>query len=194
MNNITTEQEQSDDKTVFGFWVYLMTDCVLFATLFATYAVLQHNTAGGADAKELFSLPYVLVETMLLLISSYTSGLMLLSARAGNKRSVFIWLAATVALGLGFLGMELNEFHKLASEGSSWNRSGFLSAFFTLIGTHGIHIATGLLWAAVMAIRIAKTGLTNTMLRRLTLFSMFWHFLDIVWICIFTFVYLLGGR
>jgi len=194
MSNTPEPTEQSNEKTIFGFWVYLMTDCVLFATLFATYAVLQHNTAGGADAKELFSLPYVLVETMLLLVSSYTSGLMLLSARAGNKRAVFGWLAATVLLGLGFLGMEFNEFHKLAAEGSSWNRSGFLSAFFTLIGTHGLHIATGLLWAVVMGLRIAKTGLTNTMLRRLTLFSMFWHFLDIVWICIFTFVYLLGVR
>ena len=188
--------DQFRDKTAFGFWMYLMTDCVLFASLFATYAVLRNNTAGGAAGSELFSLPYVLVETVLLLTSSLTCGLALLAAKRANNRQVLGWLAVTFLLGASFLVMEVSEFAKLAHEGNSWQRSGFLSGFFTLVGTHGLHIASGLLWLLVLSIKIARnktSGLAGNMLKRLTLFSVFWHLLDIVWIFIFTVVYLIGA-
>lgn len=181
------------DKTAFGFWIYLMTDCVLFATLFATYAVLHNNTFGGPSAGELFSLPFVLTETMLLLASSFTCGLALVAAAAKQRRWTLIGFAVTAALGLAFLGMELYEFGHLLAEGDSWRRSAFLSSYFTLVGTHGLHIVIGLLWIVVMMIRVAKDGLTAGNVRRLTLLSLFWHFLDIVWIFIFTFVYLMGA-
>jgi cytochrome o ubiquinol oxidase subunit 3 len=184
---------QGDDKTIFGFWVYLMTDCVLFATLFATFAVLRNNTFGGESAGELFSLSFVLVETVLLLTSSFTVGLAMLAARARNKRQVLLWLSVTFVLGLAFLGMELHEFSNLYHEGNSWQRSGFLSAFFTLVGTHGLHITSGLLWMGVLMTKVIKGGLTRISLRRLTMLSLFWHFLDIVWIFIFTIVYLMGA-
>lgn len=180
-------------KNTFGFWVYLMTDCVLFAALFATYAVLHNNTFGGPGARELFSLPYVLVETLLLLTSSFTCGLGLLAARRGDKQQVLMWFGITFLLGLSFLTMEVTEFSHLAHEGNSWHRSGFLSSYFTLVGTHGVHIATGLLWMLVMLGRVLQGGLSKSTLRRLTLLSLFWHFLDVVWIFIFTIVYLLGA-
>lgn len=189
---IATEHDPAA-KTTFGFWVYLMTDCVLFATLFATYAVLHNNTFGGPDAKELFSLPFVLGETMLLLTSSFTCGLAILAARKGARKTVIAALAITAMLGAAFLGMELSEFAQLIDEGNSWERSGFLSSFFTLVGTHGLHIASGLLWVFVLVWQIARRGLTPHTTRRLTLFSLFWHFLDVVWIFIFTLVYLMGA-
>lgn len=176
-----------------GFWIYLMTDCILFGSLFATYAVLHANTFGGPGAATLFSLPFVLVETLLLLTSSFTAGLVMLAAHRANRRQVIIWLAVTFALGAVFLGMELSEFSKLIGEGNSFRRSGFLSAFFTLVGTHGLHIAVGLLWMIVVAAQVLGRGLTTSVMRRLALLNMFWHFLDIVWIFIFTMVYLLGA-
>ena len=188
---IKTEAEGS--KSIFGFWVYLMTDCVLFASLFATYAVLRNNTAGGPDEKELFSLPYVLVETLLLLTSSFVCGLAILAAHNKQKRQVLWLFGITFVLGLAFLALELHEFRNLYMEGNSWRQSGFLSAFFTLVGTHGLHITAGLIWMAVMMIRVAKSGLRPISLRRLTMLSLFWHFLDIIWIFIFTIVYLMGS-
>jgi cytochrome o ubiquinol oxidase subunit III len=184
--------EHTDTKTSFGFWVYLMTDCILFATLFATFAVLRNNTFGGPGGQELFELPFVLQETLILLTSSFTCGLGLLAARRQAKAQAFVWFGITFALGLAFLGLELSEFTKLVDEGHSWTRSGFLSAFFTLVGTHGAHITAGLLWLGVMFWQILRRGFTASTLKRLTLFAMFWHFLDIVWIFIFTIVYLMG--
>ena len=181
-------------KTIFGFWVYIMTDCLLFASLFATYAVLHRNTAGGDSGAELFSLPYVLFETILLLTSSFTCGLAMLAVHKRDKDMTLIWLAITGFLGLTFLGLELNEFAHLYNEGNSWQRSGFLSAFFTLVGTHGLHITSGLLWLGVLVFQVIKRGFTPGVVRRLALFSLFWHFLDIVWIFIFTFVYLMGAN
>lgn len=183
----------NDSKPVFGFWVYLMTDCVLFATLFATYVVLHGNTFGGPGANELFSLPFVLIETLLLLTSSFTCGLAVLAMQRNNKSAVLGWLAVTFMLGAVFVGMELNEFTHLVHEGNSWQRSGFLSAFFTLVGTHGLHISIGLLWLVVLAVQLIRKGFSPSTLQRLTLFSLFWHFLDIVWIFIFTIVYLMGA-
>lgn len=183
---------QTADKTSFGFWVYIMTDCVLFATLFATYAILHNNTNGGEGAGELFSMPFVLAETLILLTSSFTIGLALLAMQRHDRNQVLLWLGVTFALGASFLGMELYEFSALAAEGNSWTRSGFLSAFFTLVGTHGLHITVGLIWIAVLAAQIMQKGLRASTTRRLTLVGMFWHFLDIVWIFIFTMVYLMG--
>ncbi len=188
-----TEAIEKDSTSIFGFWVYLMTDVVLFASLFATFAVLRNNTYGGPPGRELFSLPYVLTETLLLLTSSFTCGLAMLAARRGDKRTVLVLFGITFLLGVAFLGMELTEFHHLAAEGNSWRRSGFLSSFFTLVGTHGLHITVGLLWMGVMMVRIVRAGLGRATLRRLTMLSLFWHFLDIIWIFIFTIVYLLGA-
>ncbi len=185
--------ERSSDTPVFGFWIYIMTDCVLFASLFASYAVLHNNTFGGPSGGDLFSLPFVLAETIILLTSSFTCGLAILSAQRNEKTKVLVFLTITFLLGLLFLGMEVNEFHRLVQEGNSWRRSGFLSAFFTLVGTHGLHIATGLVWLAVLVWQLSQRGLSKVTTKRLTLFSLFWHFLDIVWIFIFTFVYLMGN-
>lgn len=188
-----SEAVRKDSKNLLGFWIYIMTDCVLFATLFATFAVLRNNTSGGPSGAELFSLPFVLIETMFLLTSSFTCGLGLLAAKQNEKKHALGWFAATFVLGLSFLTMELTEFSHLASEGHSWTASAFLSSFFTLVGTHGLHITIGLIWMIVLMLQIAKRGLGRNTVRRLTLFSLFWHFLDIVWIFIFTIVYMAGA-
>ena len=187
------QMQASDSKTIFGFWVYLMTDCVLFATLFATYAVLRNSTFGGPSGSDLFSLPFVLVETLILLASSFTCGLAMLAAHRKDQTKTLLWFGVTFLLGIAFLSLELTEFSHLVNEGNSWTRSAFLSAFFTLVGTHGLHITAGLLWMAVMMFTITKQGLVNSTLRRLTMLSLFWHFLDIIWIFIFTIVYLMGA-
>jgi cytochrome o ubiquinol oxidase subunit 3 len=184
---------KQNSKTMLGFWIYLMTDCVLFASLFATYAVLKGNTFGGPSGKELFDLPFVLIETLLLLTSSFTAGLAILGLHQRSRKQVLAWFAVTFILGVSFLVMEISEFAKLAGEGNSWSRSGFLSAFFTLVGTHGLHIATGLLWMIVVGYQVLTRGLTESVSRRLILLSLFWHFLDIIWIFIFTIVYLMGA-
>lgn len=185
-------QQEDDAKSIFGFWVYLMTDCVLFASLFATFAVLRSSTFGGPSGSDIFSMPFVLVETLALLTSSFTCGLGLLAARRKDRKQVLILFSLTFLLGLFFLTMEVTEFHHLYVEGNSWRRSGFLSAFFTLVSTHGLHITFGLLWMAVLMVRVLKTGLNRTISRQLTMLGMFWHFLDVIWIFIFTIVYLMG--
>jgi cytochrome o ubiquinol oxidase subunit III len=193
MSSATAVEQNDTNKTIFGFWVYIMTDCVLFASLFATYAVLHNNTAGGPGASELFSMPFVLAETLILLTSSYTAGLAMLAAHRGKINGVLIWFAVTFLLGAAFLGLELHEFSSLVAEGNSWRESGFLSGFFTLVGTHGLHITTGLIWMIVLMAQVIKKGLVGNTVKRLTLLSMFWHFLDVVWIFIFTIVYMLGA-
>lgn len=187
------EHHDAGSNAVFGFWIYLMSDCVLFATLFATYAVLSGNIAGGPSGKEIFELPYVLVETFCLLISSFTYGMAMLAMNKGNQSSVLKWLAVTFLFGLAFIGMEVNEFAHLIHEGFGPDRSAFLSAFFTLIGTHGLHVTAGLIWMAVLMVQVIKYGLTGKNGTRLMCLSLFWHFLDIVWICVFTVVYLMGA-
>lgn len=184
---------ETDSKTIFGFWVYLMTDSILFASLFATYAVLRNNTYGGPGASELFSLPFVLTETMILLTSSFVCGLAMLAVHRRDKSQALVLLAVTFLLGFAFLAMEISEFSHLVHTGNSWERSGFLSGFFTLVGTHGLHILTGLLWIIVMMAQLARRGFTHGVVRRLILLSLFWHFLDIIWIFIFSMVYLLGA-
>jgi cytochrome o ubiquinol oxidase subunit 3 len=190
MNKPTSHEEAVDDRTTFGFWVYLMTDLLMFTVLFAVYAVLHDNTAGGPSGKELFNLPLVLTETVLLLTSSFTCGLGMLAARRSDKNQVLAWFGLTFVLGLAFLSMELTEFSQLIRDGHTLSSSAFLSSFFILVGTHGLHIIIGLLWMVIVLAFVLKRGLTPSMLRKLTLFSMYWHFLDIVWIFIFTIVYL----
>jgi len=180
-------------KTQFGFWVYLMTDCVLFASLFAVYAVLQNNTARGPVSQGLFDLNFVLIETVLLLTSSFVCGMAVLAAASLNRRATVIFLAITCLLGATFLGMELYEFSHLIHEGNGWQTSAFLSAFFTLVGTHGLHILAGLIWGLSLIAQIVRGGLNHSAVKRLGLFSLFWHFLDVVWIFIFTVVYMIGS-
>ncbi len=186
----THHQAEADDRALFGFWIYLMTDLLMFSVLFAVYAVLQGNTDGGKTGKELFSLNLALTETLILLTSSFTCGIGMIAARAGHKNQVLTWFGMTFILGLIFLGLELNEFSNLIREGHTIQSNAFLSSFFTLVGTHGLHITSGLLWMAVTLIYIAKRGLNSNMVRKLAMLSLFWHFLDIVWIFIFTIVYL----
>jgi cytochrome o ubiquinol oxidase subunit III len=169
-----------------------MTDCILFATLFATYAVLHKETFGGPSSKELFSLSLVFAETMILLFSSITCGLGMLAALQNKKNQVLGWFLISFLLGGAFIGLELHEFHQLVQEGHRWTESAFLSGFFTLVGTHGLHVSIGLLWMAVVMIQLFFNGITSTTFRRLVIFSLFWHFLDLIWIFIFTFVYLMG--
>ena len=191
MDNHVNHQ-QNTDKAIFGFWIYLMTDLVMFAALFATFAVLRNNTFGGLSGRELFNLPNVLAETLMLLASSFTAGLGILAAYRNDKNQVIFWFVITFLLGASFLAMELTEFRQLVNEGNSWQRSGFLSSFFTLVGTHGLHITAGLVWMGLLLIKVTLSGLTSQITRKLTLLSLFWHFLDIVWIFIFTFVYLMA--
>ena len=182
-----------DAKIIFGFWIYIMSDCLLFASIFATYAVLHNSTFGGPGARDLFSMPFVLTETLILLTSSFTYGLAMLSAHRGNKQSVIAWLVVTFLLGASFLTMELSEFSHMIVEGNDWQRSGFLSAFFTLVGTHGLHVFIGLMWMLSLVTQVWRRGITAVTFRKLTCLSLFWHFLDIVWIFVFTIVYLMGA-
>lgn len=179
-------------KNTLGFWMYLMTDCLLFATLFCGYAVLHDSTFGGPTSRDLFSLKTAFIETMVLLLSSVTCGFGILAALKNDKRSIIFWLAIAFLLGASFVGIELTEFHELVTEGHSWQKSAFLSSFFALVGTHGFHVSLGLLWMAVLMGQVYVYGVTTFTFRRLVIFSLFWHFLDLVWIFIFTFVYLMG--
>lgn len=179
-------------KTIFGFWVYLLTDFMMFATFFATYAVLCNNTYGGPSAGELFNLPYTLIQTLLLLVSSLTIGLAGAFAHRKHKNWTIALFGVTFLLGIVFMGMELTEFTRFVNEGNSWQRSAFLSVFFTLVGVHGLHVLFGLLWFIVLLPPVWIHGLTPVSVRRLTCLRMFWQFLNIIWVFIFTIVYLMG--
>ncbi len=186
------ETEHSASMINLGFWTYIMTDCLLFGTLFATYAVLHNSTFGGPGSKELFDPFYALMETLILLVSSFTCGLSGIAARKNDKKKVLFWFVVTFVLGLSFIAMEATEFTRFVQAGNSWKRSGFLSAFFTLVGTHGTHISIGLIWMIVMMFQVAFRGFNPYTIRRLSSLRLFWHFLDVVWIFIFTLVYLMG--
>ena len=179
-------------STALGFWIYLMSDCLIFAMLFATFAVLGGNYAGGPGPKDLFDLPLVAVNTSMLLFSSITYGFAMLAMQAGNVRQTQIWLAVTALFGMAFVGIEMSEFHHLILDGAGPQRSAFLSSFFTLVGTHGAHVSFGIIWIGVMLVQLGRHGLIAANKRRLMCLSLFWHFLDVVWIGVFTFVYLVG--
>ena len=179
--------------TMLGFWLYLMSDCLIFAVLFGVYAVLGRSYAAGPSGADLFDLPLVAVNTALLLFSSITYGFAMIAMQHGRKGHLLAWLAITGLFGLGFLGIELFEFHHLIEEGAGPQRSAFLSSFFTLVGTHGLHVTFGTIWLVTLMVQVQKLGLTPANRRRLMCLSMFWHFLDVVWIGVFTFVYLMGS-
>lgn len=179
-------------STYLGFWMYLMSDCLIFAILFATYAVVGGNYAAGPAPKDLFDLELVALNTAMLLFSSITYGFAMLEMVRGRKRATLGWLGITGLFGLAFLGIELYEFAHLIHEGATPQRSAFLSAFFTLVGTHGLHVTFGMIWLVTLMVQVGKHGLTQANQRRLTCLSLFWHFLDVIWIGVFTFVYLMG--
>jgi cytochrome o ubiquinol oxidase subunit 3 len=179
-------------STMLGFWIYLMSDCLIFAILFACYAVLGGNYAAGPAPKDLFELPLVALNTAMLLISSITFGFAVLQMQQGKVRGTQIWLAITALFGAAFLAIELYEFQHLIHIGATPQRSAFLSAFFTLVGTHGLHVTFGIVWLITLMVQLGKHGLIAANKRRVMCLSMFWHFLDVVWIGVFTIVYLMG--
>ena len=186
-----SHDDHGASNTVLGFWVYLMTDCIIFASLFAVFAVMGQQFAGGPTGQSLFDIQGVALETAILLLSSITFGFGMLAAHKGKTNTLLGWLGITFLLGVAFIGLEIHEFSVLIAQGAGPGRSAFLSAFFTLVGTHGLHVTVGLIWMAILAVQvIGKKKLTQRDLTRLTCLSLFWHFLDIVWICVFTFVYL----
>ena len=186
------EHHESGGSTMLGFWIYLMSDALIFATLFASFGVMSTSFAGGPTPKEIFELPLVALNTALLLLSSITYGFAMIAMQEKRLAGVRAWLALTGLLGAGFVGIELYEFSKLIHEGATPQTSGFLSAFFTLVATHGLHVTFGIVWLVVMLVQLGQRGLVPENRRRLMCLSMFWHFLDVIWIGVFTFVYLLG--
>jgi len=178
--------------TLLGFWLYLMSDCLIFAVLFAMYGVVGSNYAAGPAPKDLFDLDLVALNTAMLLLSSITYGFAMLEMARGRQRATLIWLAVTGLFGAAFIGIELYEFHHLIHLGATPQRSAFLSAFFTLVGTHGLHVSFGLVWLVVLMTQVRRWGLTAVNRRRLMCLSLFWHFLDLIWIGVFSYVYLMG--
>jgi cytochrome o ubiquinol oxidase subunit 3 len=174
----------------FGFWLFLLSDIVIFASLFATYSVLHKATAGGPSGRDIFNLTNVFIETCCLLASSFSCGLMLIAAERRQLRGFYLWAVVTWVLGAAFIGLEVTEFSDLVARGYGPTHSAFLSAFFTLVGTHGCHVTSGLIWLLVMMAQVATLGLRTTVVRRLFCYSLFWHALDLVWIGVFTIVYL----
>ncbi len=186
------DEHHPENGTLLGFWIYLMSDCLIFAVLFATYGVLGRNYAAGPSPKDLFDLPLVALNTSMLLFSSITYGFAMLAMEKGRQGSTQAWLAVTGLFGAAFIGIELYEFSHLIHEGAGPQRSAFLSSFFALVGTHGLHVSLGLVWLVVLMVQVGQRGLIQENKRRLMCLSLFWHFLDVIWIGVFTFVYLMG--
>lgn len=190
---LTDEHEHGEGgSTMLGFWLYLMSDCLIFAILFATYGVLGGNYAAGPAPKDLFDLPLVALNTSMLLLSSITYGFAMLSMDRSRVGATQAWLAVTGLFGLAFIGIELSEFSHMIREGATPQRSAFLSSFFTLVSTHGLHVTFGLVWLVTLMVQMRRRGLIEANRRRMMCLSMFWHFLDVVWIGVFSFVYLMG--
>ncbi len=192
MKILDEEAERSRDEKAFGFWMYLMSDAIIFALLFATYVVMSGRIAAGPTGHDVFSLTRIFIETMLLLLSSTTFGLSSVFLKAERMGPVLFWLLITFLLGAGFVGMEVSEFQGMVTQAAGPDRSGFLSAFFTLVGTHGLHVTMGLCWIVILWIQVLVHGLSPSVASRLYRLGLFWHFLDIVWIGIFSVVYLPG--
>jgi len=186
------EHHEAGGATLLGFWIYLMSDALIFATLFATYGVLSSSYAGGPSPHEIFELPLVALNTAILLVSSITYGFAMIAMQEDRLGGTKAWLVVTGLLGAAFVGVELYEFGNLIHEGATPQTSAFLSAFFTLVSTHGLHVTFGIIWLCVLLVQLSQRGLHPENKRRLMCLSMFWHFLDVVWIGVFTFVYLLG--
>ena len=191
--HVLEDHAHGSGPTLFGFWLYLMSDCLLFAALFATYGVLGGNFAAGPSGADLFDLPLVALNTSLLLVSSMTFGFAMLEMARNKAGATLVWLAVTGVLGAAFVGFELYEFAHLFREGAPPQRSAFLSSFFVLVGTHGLHVTFGIVWLVTLMAQVRRFGLIPENRRRLMCLSMFWHFLDVVWIGVFTFVYLMGS-
>lgn len=187
------EHHDADATSVLGFWIYIMSDCVLFSCLFATFAVLHANTYNGFGVHNFLDLPYILAETLFLLASSFTYGMAILNVYKKRRAKVLTWLVVTILLGLSFVGLEVHEFLHLFSIGHGPQTSGAMSAFFTLVATHGLHVSIGLLWMIIMVVQLCKFKINSDVVRRLTYLGLFWAFLDIVWIFVYTVVYLIGG-
>jgi cytochrome o ubiquinol oxidase subunit 3 len=187
-----TEEHHPENSTMLGFWLYLMSDCLIFAVLFATHGVLGRNYAAGPSPADLFDLNLVAINTAMLLLSSITYGFAMLQMERNAKMETLVWLGITGVFGAAFLGLELYEFYHLILEGAGPTRSAFLSSFFTLVGTHGLHVTFGMIWLITLMVQVKKHGLNPENRRRLMCLSMFWHFLDVIWIGVFSFVYLLG--
>ncbi|MBE1159223.1 cytochrome o ubiquinol oxidase subunit III [Dyella acidiphila] len=181
-----------ENGTLLGFWLYLMSDCLIFACLFAAYGVLGRDYAGGPSAAQVLELPVVALNTTLLLFSSITYGFAVLEMQQNRRGPMMAWLVVTGLLGAGFIALELTEFSHLIAIGAGPQRSAFLTSFFTLVGTHGLHVTCGLIWLVVLMVQVSKKGLIPANKRRLMCLSMFWHFLDVVWVGVFSFVYLMG--
>ncbi|GAA0376049.1 cytochrome o ubiquinol oxidase subunit III [Paenibacillus motobuensis] len=181
-----------EEMRLLGFWIYLMTDVMIFGTFFATYIVLKNSTNGGPDPANLFELGGVIASTFILLASSYTCGLAVLAMNKGRLRALLGWLAITALLGACFIGLEISEFAHLVNRGATMGTSAFLSAFYTLVGTHGLHVSLGLVWMVALMLQLAKRGITPVTKRKVQVISLFWHFLDVIWIFVFTVVYLMG--
>jgi cytochrome o ubiquinol oxidase subunit 3 len=177
---------------VLGFWMFLASDLIIFACLFATFIVLRTHTNDGPTGKELFDMVGVTIETFALLTSSFTSGLAALEMRKGNVKGLIGWLLVTVVLGLVFLGFEIAEFQHMVHEGATIGTSAFLSAFFVLVGTHGLHVTVGLFWMVAVILQIRKRGITPVTSRKVMTSGLYWHFLDVVWVFLLTVVYLIG--
>lgn len=186
------EHAHPGSSTMLGFWIYLMSDCLIFAVLFATYGVLGRNYAAGPSPADLFDLGLVAINTSMLLFSSITYGFAMLAMVRGQKGATLAWLGITGLFGAAFLGLELYEFHHLIHVGATPQRSAFLSAFFTLVGTHGLHVFFGCIWLVTLMLQVARHGLIADNRRRLMCLSLFWHFLDVIWIGVFSYVYLIG--
>ncbi|MCK4934362.1 MAG: cytochrome c oxidase subunit 3 [Simkaniaceae bacterium] len=179
-------------KTVFGFWLYLLSDFMLFATIFAAYAVLKNSTFGSVSTYDLLNLPSALLRTLVFLFSTYTIGIAGAYAHRNNKRMTVLFFLVTFVLGILFLWMQQIEFAGYIKEGHTWQGSAFLSMFYTLVGTHSLHLMFGLVWIVIFMIPVVREGITSRSLKRLTCLKMFWQFLNIIWVFIFTFVYLMG--
>jgi len=192
-SKVVAHAHNSDAADILGFWLYIMTDCILFGTLFAVYLVLHTSTSYGPSLKHLIDLNYVLGETMFLLLSNFAFGLAIIASYRKQGFMTSLMLLLTFALGLAFVFMEVKEFIHLVHEGYSWDVSGAASAFFTLVGTHGLHVSLGLIWILVVTMQIMTMGLNGAVTRRLTYLGLFWNFLDIVWIFVFSVVYLFGA-
>jgi cytochrome o ubiquinol oxidase subunit III len=180
-----------EELKILGFWIFLVTDCLLFATFFSAYAVLHNHTNGGFTSKE-FDVPGFIIETFVLLVSSFTSGLAVLQMQKGNKKGLIGWLLVTAALGAVFVGFEINEFTNMVQEGAALTKSAFLTSFFSLVGAHGCHVTFGIFWMISLIIQLSSKGITTVTKRKISIISLYWHFLDAVWIFIFTVVYLMG--